>query len=350
MGTFQIISRLWPDGRELDLGIDSNSVSGPSGFGRSAQKFETDGKETYTFLFWNTGRHLTGKLNVHWTFRALNWQIWTATRWYGILPGGGDGKPMIQVDAFSIGGDQRLTSTPIDASRSIFEPGAYPVNDNDHLISTEPGDVTVVAKDPHEHLDFAGWLQLFYGGDDIGDFEETDEGSYDRVGGYGFYDHVGDGHNSLTILRNYSAILLAAYGFQSPIIIPEVIGGDFSEPSTIGGNSTGSNTGPGGDYDPLPPQIDRIIELEKWLRKPDPLLNPFDDSPMGRIRLAVAKQILSVNLQSDGSSAAMNVLIKNAGKMSYDTLNVTRKSISKSIDLAKKALIEIDSQLKTKKK
>ena len=171
-------------------------------FSDTAAEFATDGAQQYQFLFWNTGRRLTRRRSVRWTFSRTSWGTWTATKWYGNLPGGGGslGSPRVRADAFTIAGDAPLSGTPIDAALSTYAAGAYSLGD-DHVIGTTAGGANVVAKDPFpgcgilgpqeitvikrppakgstDHLslgeivfsyavsscDFAGWLQLGWGG------------------------------------------------------------------------------------------------------------------------------------------------------------------------------------------
>src|SRR6266550_1759615 len=123
MDEFKTVAKLWPAGTDLDLGADSNLISGPgsASFSRHAANFVTsmDGTQNYQFLFWNTGRHLTNKRHVSWHFTVLGWGLWKATRWYGTPVGGPPGPERIHADAFTIGGDAPLSAnTPIDGPAS----------------------------------------------------------------------------------------------------------------------------------------------------------------------------------------------------------------------------------------
>jgi hypothetical protein len=231
MDEFQVTSKLWPTGQVLHwLGDDVNDLGGPATFTRNAPllALSEDGKQNYKFLFWNTGRHLTSKRKVRWNFSALGWGVWTATRWYGIP--GVNGTPLITADALSIGDNAILSGTPINGPASTFHNGPqnqpawpYGTPSNDHNVWTGWGDATIVAKDPFVpagssyEYDFAGWLQLIWGGDTSGDFVETDV-----VGGSGssgsFYDHVTNG--AFTIGQGAGATLVAAYGTKSAVTLP----------------------------------------------------------------------------------------------------------------------------------
>jgi hypothetical protein len=213
MSHFTVTTKLWPSGESLDTGTDDNVVSVPPGsasFDRHAALYVTspDGTENFEFLFWNTGRNITNKRHVHWDFSAGGWTTWIATKWYGV-PGNGNGGHEVRVDPFSIAGDGLLTSsgTAIDPSASSFPPGAYPDMGDDHLIDTENGAVDVAAKGSLASLQFAGWDQLIWGGDDSGTFYESDAGP--SQGSPGFYP-VGSG--TFHVAQGGSAILLALYG------------------------------------------------------------------------------------------------------------------------------------------
>lgn len=308
MDTFSVISKLWPGGAALDLGDDTNNVTVPSSFTRHAANFVTtmDGKQTYQFLFWNTGRHLTNKRHVVWNFSVGGWGLWTATRWYG-TPGGNGGVPRVHADGFTIGGDAPLgPDTPIDGSASTFPAGAWPFNGNDHEIGTAGGAVNVVAKDPFHSLQFAGWLRLIWGGDDSGLFVETDTGA--SPGTSGFFDHSsGPFHAD----QNTSADLLATYGNSQSITIPINWGEVFA--------GLGLGTGPIGPGDPGPDDLVRLAVIEQLLLKTKPGVQG------------------AVNFQR---------LIQDAPRMSAEDLKRAKTALQTSLDLGKTALSTIDAQLK----
>jgi|GEM_PF-3153377 len=137
-----------------------------------------------SFLYWDTGRRITNKRTVQWTFNHPdNWAEWNAVAWYG-LPDGNGGEPVVTVDAHWVGVGP-IDPTPIDAAGSTFVNGpggvlAYPWSGNDHKVRTEWGAATLHAKDHLQKsagdpvLDFSSWTQLFYGGDDTSFFSEND--------------------------------------------------------------------------------------------------------------------------------------------------------------------------------
>lgn len=96
MSEFKVSAKLWPDGTDINLGVDSTIYTiippGRQTFNRTAAEFVTaaSGGQQYQFLFWNTGRRLTKKRSVHWDFSLSSWSKWSATKWYG-RPGGGGG-------------------------------------------------------------------------------------------------------------------------------------------------------------------------------------------------------------------------------------------------------------------
>jgi hypothetical protein len=216
MSLFNVTAKLWPSGESLDTGTDNNVVSVPPGsalFDRHATLFVTspDGTQNFEFLFWNTGRNITNKRHVHWDFSAGGWTTWTATKWYGVPKSNGN-RHEVRVDPFSIASDGPLTGngTAIDPSASSFPPGSYPDMGDDHLIDTEDGAVDVAAKGSLASLQFAGWDQLIWGGDDSGTFYESDAGA--SQGSPAFYP-VGSG--TFHVVQDGSAILLALYGNSS---------------------------------------------------------------------------------------------------------------------------------------
>lgn len=317
MDEFRTIAKLWPSGTELNLGTDSNLLGGSATFTRDAPNFVTDGAQNYQFLFWNTGRHTTHKRRVRWNFSVLGWGTWTATRWYG-TPSGGAGVPRVHADAFSIGGDVVFGATPIDAAASTFAPGTHPFNGDDHAIGTAGAGATVIAKDPFSNYDFAGWLQLIWGGDATGEFVESDSGSGGTIGGSGFYDQVDE--HSFAVAKGASADLLATYGHrrQDIVIDPGRIRDWFFESIF---------EGMGGKLE-IPPK--------------------GDPSPMDRIRLKLLEQLLSQTQPGAGSGTDFQRLIEAAPNMSPAQLKQTVQSLKTTLDLGKTALSAIEAQLTAK--
>jgi hypothetical protein len=267
-----------------------------------------DGMQTYQFLFWNTGRHVTNKRHVRWNFSIGGWGLWTATRWYGTPGGGPPGVPRVRVDPFTLGGDAVITSggTAINSSASTYAPGAFPFMGNDHEIGTAAGAVNVVAKDPFTSLDFAGWLQLIWGGDDSGEFVETDTGA--SPGSSGFFP---SGSGPFPVSAGASADLLATYGNTNRIRININIA---EAVATIG---KGLPIGPG---DPGPDDIRRLIALEQLL-------------------------LMSMPSAGDPAGAEFQRIIEAAPRMSAEQLKMTVHSVQTTLDLGKAALATIQALL-----
>ena len=318
MDEFKTIAKLWPAGTELNLGTDSNVLSGPYNSTRQAAKFVTDGAQTYEFLFWNTGRHVTGKRNVKWIFSVLGWGVWTATRWYGI-PGNGPGAQKIRANAFSIGGDQSLgTVPPINGPpASTFPPNAWPDNGDDHVVSTANGPVSIAAKDPYNEYDFAGWLPLMWGGDDTGEYVETDSGA-GSIGSITFYDHVIGGN--FAGVQGSSAELLATYGYHH---------------QATGGIGRG-------------PLRDWIYEvIFDYLHRVDPG-RKGDPSPMDRIRMRFLEELVEQARPGPGAVTDIQHLIEAAPNMSREELKRSMQSLKTTLELGKTALGVIEAQMKGK--
>ena len=309
MDEFRTVAKIWPTGVDLDLGTDSNILGGPATFTRLAPNWVTsaDGATNYQFLFWNTGRHLTNKRQVRWIFSVLGWGVWTATRWYGIPPTG-PGIPRVRADAFSIGTNAVLSPTPIAAS-STFAPGAWPFMGDDHVIDTASGGCTVVPVDPLLGYDFAGFLQLVWGGDPVGEFVETDVGSGGTIGGPGFYDHITG--STFSVGTGGGADLLAAYGYN--------------------------DSGPG----PFRFWLELLRERVKGIDIPD----RGDPAPPDVLRARILEQLLR-QTQPAPRAGEFEQLIARAATMSREQLQRAVQSVKTSVDLGKTALESLEAQLK----
>lgn len=320
MDEFRTIARLWPSGVELSQGTDSNLLGGAATFTRDAPIFVTspDGTQNFEFRFWNTGRHTTSKRRVRWNFSVLGWGTWTATRWYGPPAGGnGGGDPHVRADPFSIATDGPLLpgGTPIDGAASTFAAGAWPFNGDDHVIGTAAGPASVVAKDPFDNADFAGWLQMIVGGDPVGEFVESDSGTGGVIGGTGFYDHVVGG--AFLAAQGTSAELLATYG-ASVFTIPDPFG-------------------------PLRDLFDRYRHLGGPGSKIPPNVDP---APPDLIRLLGIEQLLALTRPGGGAGTDFGGLIEAVPRMSNEELKQAQLSVQTTLDLGKSALASINAQLK----
>jgi len=173
-----------------------------------------------SFLYWDTGRRITGKRKVRWTFNhPTNWSEWPAAAYYGIPPEGSGGTPHVTVDAHRVGTGS-LDPTPIDGPGSTFvnapggTPVAWPGNGNDHLVLTQWGAASIHAKNHLQQgpgdplLDFSSWQQLTYGGDPTGYFEENDD---DITSGSGITGIANSSSPFFPVPHNNSSFLMAGY-------------------------------------------------------------------------------------------------------------------------------------------
>ena len=319
MDEFRTIAKIWPDGTALDLGTDETNLALHAGdsatFTRTATPFvSSDGEHTYEFLFWNTGRHVTNKRTVIWNFSVFGWGIWTATRWYG-SPGNGPGNPRVHADAFSLDGDDVLsTSTPIDGSASTFAPGAWPFAGNDHEIGTADGPATVVAENVMSGKDFAGWLQYVWGGDPSGDFVETDTGTSGSFGSSSFFTPVAAGSHPFVAAQGESYNLLATYAPPAGPRVPwQVLLGEALANS--------------------------VVKI--------PLGG--DPGPEDVIRLAVLGELLQLTRPGAGGGISdFQGVIEAAPSMSHAELTRTKQALQTTLELAKSALGAVEGRLKTR--
>jgi hypothetical protein len=178
------------------------------------------------FLFWDTGRRVTTKRRVIWTFHhGDQWTTWNATAWYGPPVGGNGVNPQVSVNAFWVG-QGLMDPTPIDGPNSTFHNGpgagqvAWPFNGDNHIVRTEWGSATIRALDHLQRtptdplLDFSTLSQLVSGGDDSGFCEENDDDVTTSSGVTGI---AGLGSQSVTFAQNSGAILLAGYVTPAPV-------------------------------------------------------------------------------------------------------------------------------------
>ncbi|MGA7237873.1 MAG: hypothetical protein WBY44_19465 [Bryobacteraceae bacterium] len=312
MSQFGVVTKLWPSGASLDTGTDETTLTVPptASFDRHAANFvvSPDGTKNYQFLFWNTGRHVTNKRHVHWDFSVGGWGVWTATKWYG-TPGGTGGAAVVDVEPFSIGGNGLITSsgTAIDTAASTIPAGAFPFSGNDHEIGTAGGAVTVAAKNPFASLQFAGWDQLIFGGDDSGEFDETDAGG--SPGSPSFFP-VGSG--TFHVNQNNGANLMALYGNSSRLSIGSVLG-------NLGNIFT--NPGP---------------------------ISIIDPSPEDRLRLSLLQGLLQQSRPVGGEAADLQALTQAVPNMSVDELNAALKSVQTTVALGNTTASAIQAQIKAK--
>jgi hypothetical protein len=189
MGHFTTAGKSYPDGGIIDGFADIDHTSfgtstAPDILNQTAPDSVLDHGATKRFLFWDTGRQLTNRRHVRWTFTgASNWSNWNAVAWYG-TPGTNGHDPTIEVDSYWANNGP-LTPTAVESVTEAGVPGgssAWPYLGNDHHVRTEWGDGTIEAKSSllspgGATLDFSGLLKLFFGGDTSGAiFDENDNG------------------------------------------------------------------------------------------------------------------------------------------------------------------------------
>ena len=330
MNKFEVISKLWPSGVLLNGGVDVNTVNPPGQvFTRTAPPLApgTGAPNGYRFLFWNTGRRVTNKHQVTWTFNNLSsWTTWTATRWYGIAGGGGTGgssSKLITASAFATEDDASMTGTPIDPTNSTFTDGsggqtAYPFGTppDDHVASTQWGPASVAALDPYppqmvfNEYHLVGWLRLVLGGDETGQFDETDGAA---IGGPSYYSYLDA--SPVSIAKDDTVDLMAAYRVVriSPPGVPELI------------------------------PIDYITFIE-WLLDYDRLIDPRP-SPMGtrtdRLRVGALTDLVALTRMAEGPEDLLKSLKANVKLLSPAELKraiSSAKAIGGRVEEATKAL------------
>lgn len=191
MSSFHASCKNYPSGTDLPSGFSVNDTfTGSIDFPITAAAYVG----TQPFLFWDTGRHVTNKRTVHWTFDHTDqWTNWSATAWYGTP--GGNGGPYITAAAYHVG-HAVLGPTPIAAPpASTFHNGpgagdiAWPWLGNDHVVNTTWGAGTVHAldhmTDGADSCEFGSWTKLIPGGDDSSVFEENDDDVTTSTGIFG---------------------------------------------------------------------------------------------------------------------------------------------------------------------
>lgn len=222
MGLFKTIARRFPDGAPLD-GVypgDNNQVTGPAVFDRVAPPLAGDANAPlgYRFLYWDTGRHVTTKRHVKWMFNnPTQWGTWTAVAWYGVLSNDPtENDHLIEARAHWIG-SAPVDPTPI-SDTSTFSSGpagepAWPWGGSPYVATTQWGAARVRAASFLDvggvEIDFEGWQELVLGGDDNGEFDESDTG--DVGGGQDVYDTTLNPSIERDVGAGGSTKLLAAY-------------------------------------------------------------------------------------------------------------------------------------------
>jgi hypothetical protein len=222
MAHFTTAAKRYREGTPFDSfgGLDDLVTAGHS-ITQTAPKTlpEDDGVTERKFLFWDTGRQITNKRSVRWTFNHPDqWTSWNAVAWYGIPPQNGNGGHTISLDAYWVT-NGTLDATPVDQPDSTFVDGggagqtAWPDGGNDHAVDTEwgAGDVYML---PHMQrtvhdpvLDFSSIQQLVWGGDDSSVFDENDDNVTTTTGIFGVF----LGAHDWPYTQGGSAVLMVGY-------------------------------------------------------------------------------------------------------------------------------------------
>lgn len=222
MSVFTTSGKRYREGTTFDAfgGADLNPVSAGNTWEQTAPRELPDGAgPARKFLFWDTGRRVTGYRTVRWHFNhPENWSTWNAAAWYG-TPGIGNGDPTEYFDAFWVA-NGTLDPTPIDGAGSSFVNGpggesAWPWQGNDHEVHTEWGAATVHALDHLQRsvtdplLNFSSLTRVEYGGDDSDVFDETDDDI--TTPGSGVCGEESTTSQSVVLPQGTGGIVLAGY-------------------------------------------------------------------------------------------------------------------------------------------
>lgn len=213
----------------LDVGVTPPPAP-PTTVEQTAPAELPDAGGARKFLYWDTGRRITNKRHVRWTFsHSDTWATWHAVAYYGVPPQGNGGSPVVSLDAYWVGNGS-LDPTPVDGPGSSFVDGpagqpAWPDGGNDHRVRTEWGDATIRALDhlrrsaSDPELDFSSLTQLVYGGDDSSVFEENDDG---LTAGNGVTGLASTTAHQLTFPQGSGGLVLAGYVRPVPTYQPPI--------------------------------------------------------------------------------------------------------------------------------
>lgn len=224
MSQFSSSGKQYPSGDPMDgFGLTNVNVttSGTTLEQMAAPSLPGPDGKPLSFYFWDTGRRITNKRKVRWTFNhPENWSDWRAIAWYG--PSGGKSVPQANTSAYWVG-VSAMAPTPIDGAASTFVNGpggtplAWPYSGDDHVMRTEWGAATVHAKahlqasSGSPQVDFSSWIQMVAGGDATGYFSETDDDIESTSSGSGVSGIVGSGSADFSVAMGAGAILVAGY-------------------------------------------------------------------------------------------------------------------------------------------
>jgi hypothetical protein len=229
MGHFHASGKRYAEGTDFAAFGNAEGDWDPNGSeDLTAPALLPDAGGNRSFLFWDTGRRVTNKRRVIWTFHhGDQWTTWNATAWYGPSGNGPPPAPEVSAHAFWVG-HGLMDPTPIDGPGSTFHDGpgagqvAWPYNGDNHVVRTEWGSATIRALDNLQRsptdplLDFSTLSQLVAGGDDTGYCEENDDDITTSSGVTGL---AGIGSQTATFPQGSAATLLAGYVTPAPITL-----------------------------------------------------------------------------------------------------------------------------------
>ena len=326
MAHFTTNGKQYPDGTIMPsfAGLDLTAIPAGTTIAQTAPPVLQDSTNNpRSFLFWDTGRRITNKRTVHWTFNhPENWSEWKAVAWYGV---GNGTEPTVTANAYWIGSGP-IDPTPIDGPGSTFvngpggTPVAWPWMGNDHQVRTEFGAATIHAKahvqksasDPS--LNFSSWTWLVLGGDSSSYFDEND-------------DNITSGSGVLGMANQTSP--------------------DFAAPKGSGGVLLGAYAAPGvttvgpGIFEKLQALL-TAISIGKYIDKGDP-------SPEDIIRLKLISESLDlVRGQHVTGDDAFAGLVGAAAKMSPAQLKSTIVETRATLLRGQAALRAIEGMAKTR--
>lgn len=194
------------------------------------------GNQQLGFLFWDTGRRVTTKRTVRWTFNhPENWTDWNAIAWYGEVGPDGIPQPLVGTTAYWVG-QSSMSPTPIDGPGSTFVNGpgagnvAWPWQGDDHVVRTEWGNASLHAKPEMQRssgeptVKFSSWAQLVIGGDDTGFFSENDDTVSALSSGSGVSGLQDAGSADFAVAMGNGATLLAGYVTPQPPDLSGLLG------------------------------------------------------------------------------------------------------------------------------
>jgi hypothetical protein len=319
MHIFNVKTRRWPTGEIIASTVTTTFGPPPAGHDETAPQYLALGPaptDLLQFLFWHTGRRVTNIRHVHWSFTAMSWSVWDATKWYG-FPGGNGGNPRIHAEAFSLISNSIMSAdTPISG---VTGGATWPFLGNNNDVGTASGPALISAVEPLSDLSLCGWQKLIYGGAPGSDtFTETDADvtatTVPGDGSGGVF--VFTPGQKLSAAQNESGEALAAYG------------------------STGSSGGG------LLLGILKDLVFERVPRRPFDIVS--DPSPLDRVRQQLVLELIRRTQPGEQvmSGTDFNRIIESVPNMGAEELKRTLQSVQTQVGLGQTAVSSIEAQIK----